>query len=142
MQPTMNSRSCANRGVIASFLLDQVDNANVDFRTALTWHPMGRSIALYGGDTRKATPKLSRNYGLRWDVIQPVVEMNDTFSFFDPVGTNPGAGNRPGRLAFAGTKCGSASFGRRHPEFTYYRAFAPRLGFAYSWNSKTVVRGG
>jgi hypothetical protein len=127
---------------IASFLLEQVDNANVDFRTALTWHPMGRSLAIYGGDTWKVTPKLSLNYGLRWDVVQPSVEKNDIFSFFDPTGVNPGAGGRLGRLAFAGTRWGDASFGRRHPEYTYYKAFAPRLGFAYSWNAKTVVRGG
>ena len=127
---------------IASFLLEKVDNANVDFRTAPTWHPQGRSAALYFGDTWKATPKLSINYGLRWDVVQPSVEKTDIFSFFDPVGPNPGAGGRPGRLAFAGTKYGQASFGRRHPEYTYYKAFAPRLGFAYSWSPKTVVRAG
>jgi hypothetical protein len=50
--------------------------------------------------------------------------------------------NLPGRLAFAGTKWGAASFGRRHPENTYYRAFAPRLGIAYSATPKTVVRTG
>ncbi len=127
---------------IASFLLGDVDSANVDFRTLLTWHPQGRSGALYFGDTWKVTPKLSVNYGLRWDVVQPSVEKTDHFSFFDPIGANPGAGGRPGRLAFAGTKWGAASFGRRHPEFTYYKAFAPRLGIAYSLSPKTVVRTG
>ena len=127
---------------MASFLLGYVDNANVDFRTALTWHPQGRSFAAYGGDTWKVSSKLSINYGLRWDVVQPSVEKKDIFSFFDPLGANPGAGGRPGRLVFAGTRWGDASFGRRHPEYTFYKAFAPRLGIAYSWTPKTVIRTG
>jgi len=127
---------------IASFLLEKVDNASVDYRTVVSWHPQGDSVALYFGDTWKATSKLSINYGLRWDLAPPSREKNDKSSFFDPVGSNPGAGGRPGRLAFAGTKWGDASFGSRYPEHVYYKAFAPRLGFAYSWNPKTVVRGG
>jgi hypothetical protein len=80
--------------------------------------------------------------GLRWDVFTPSVEANNQTSFFDPTGANPGAGGRPGRLAFAGTKWGAASYGSDAPEKTYYKAFGPRVGLAYALTPETVVRAG
>ena len=74
-------------------------------------------------------------------MFRPSVEKFDRMSFFD-FGPNPGAGNRPGRLAFAGDGYGAASFGERHPEETYKKAFAPRLGIAFTVSPKTVVRTG
>jgi len=126
----------------ASFLLEKVYTANVDFRALPKWSPEAISFNAHFGDTWKATPNLSINYGIRWDFNPPSVEDRDQFSFFDPLGTNPGAGGRRGRLAFAGDKWGEASFGRRHPEEKYYKAFAPRLGIAYSLTPKTVIRAG
>ncbi len=127
---------------IASFLLERVDNANVTFTTVYSVQPRGKLMDFHVGDTWKATRKLSITYGLRWDINTPSVDNFDDFSFLDPYGANPEAGNRPGRLAFAGTKWGTASFGRRHPEYIYYHAFSPRLGIAYAVSSKTVVRTG
>ncbi len=127
---------------IASFLLEQVDSANAIFYTVDANYPRTKYWSTYFGDTWKATPKLSINYGLRWDLSPPTEEKYNNLSFFDPVGPNPGAGNRPGRLTFAGTKWGAASFGRRTPETTWHRAFAPRLGIAYSLTPKTVIRTG
>lgn len=127
---------------IASFLLEQVDNANVD------WRPYGLTSArfqdyiVHFGDTWKVTPKLSLNLGIRWEMHPPSHEQDDLFSFFDPNGPNPGAGGRPGRLAFAGTRWGDVSFGKRYPENLYKKAFSPRLGIAYAVNPKTVVRTG
>jgi hypothetical protein len=126
---------------IASFLLDQVSSASVDFRPLPTWRPEGHAWNAHVGDTWKATQKLSINYGVRWDVYTPTTEKDDNTSFFD-FGPNPGAGNLPGRLVFAGTNFGAASFGKRYPEELYYKAFAPRLGIAYSLNPRTVVRAG
>jgi len=127
---------------IASFLLEQVDSASAQFQTVATYYPRQNAWSAHIGDTWKITPKLSINYGVRWDVFTPSIDKLDNLSFLDPVGVNPGAGNRPGRLAFAGTKWGAASFGRRHPEETWYRGFAPRVGFAYSLTPKSVVRAG
>src|SRR5207249_2956079 len=93
-------------------------------------------------DTWKVTPNLSLNLGIRWDMYRPAAEKFDRLSFFDPLGANPGAGGRLGRLAFAGTEWGDASFGRRTPEDTWKKGFAPRLGVAYSLNDKTVFRTG
>ena len=134
---------------IASFLLEQVDNANVTYTTIAARYPRSNYYIFHVGDTWKVTPKLSINYGVRWDTMTPATELYDHHSFFDPLGPNPGADGRPGRLAFAGThdlmtgeSWGSAAFGRRHPEKTWWGGFAPRLGIAYSLSPKTVVRAG
>jgi len=127
---------------IAGFLLGAVSSANVDFRTVSAWYPRQNVYVAHGGDTWKMTPKLTVNYGLRWDVFTPFREKFNRFSFFDPVGANPGAGGRPGRLAFAGDGYGSASFGSEFPEKTWKKGFAPRFGVAYSWDQKTVIRAG
>ncbi|PYV24301.1 MAG: hypothetical protein DMG24_11910, partial [Acidobacteria bacterium] len=127
---------------VASFLLGDVDSASATFPTVTSQYPRSKAWSLHAGDTWKLTPKLSVNYGLRWDVSLPAVEKFDRLTFFDPSGTNPGAGGRPGRLAFAGTRWGTASFGSRHPEATWYHGFAPRLGLAYSLSPRTVVRSG
>jgi hypothetical protein len=127
---------------VASFLLGTVDSAAGDFRTVEAWYARADAWNLHFGDTVKVTQKLSVNYGLRWDVSRPSVEKYDRTSFFDPSGPNPGAGGRLGRLAFAGDKYGSASFGARHPEETWFKGFAPRFSIAYSLTSKTVVRTG
>lgn len=127
---------------IASFLLEAVGDANATFRSVRRWEMQGNTIIAHFGDTWKVTPRLSINYGMRWDRATPSVEKDDQLSFFDPLGQNPSAGGRPGRLAFAGTKWGPASFGSREPEKTWNKGFAPRLGIAYSWNAKTVIRTG
>jgi hypothetical protein len=130
----------ANSGnAIASFLLETVNSANSFFRTNSSWYPRANVWIAHFGDTWKVTPKLSLNYGIRWDRYQPSVEKFNQTSFFD-FGPNPGASNRPGRLAFAGTDYGTASAGVRHPEETWHNGFAPRLGIAYQLTQKTVVQ--
>ena len=127
---------------IASFLLGAVDNGNATFLSVSNAYPRQAAYILHLGDTWKATSKLTLNYGLRWDYYTPSKEKYNVFSFFDPNGANPGAGGRPGRLAFAGTGYGAASYGADYPEKPYKKAFAPRLGVAYAFNPKTLVRAG
>jgi hypothetical protein len=134
---------------IASFLLEAVDSASVTARAITARYPRSDFYIAHFGDTWKATNKLSINYGLRWDTMTPARELYDHHSFFDPHGANPAAGNLPGRLAFAGTHSlatglsyGSAGFVRRHPEETWWNGFAPRLGIAYSPDTRTVIRTG
>ena len=127
---------------MASFLLGDVASASAGFYTLPKFNPQAKAYGLFVGDTWKATKKLSVTSGLRWDVFTPSVEENNKTSFFDPTGPNPGAGNLPGRLAFAGTKWGAASFGADAPEKTSYKAFGPRLGIAYAVTPGTVIRAG
>ena len=127
---------------VASFLLGAVDNANVDFRSVETNYPRQSAWIAHVGDTWRVNGKLTVNYGLRWDYFSPSREKYNRSSFFDPEGPNPGAGGRPGRLAFAGTEFGSASYGADYPEKPFKKAFAPRLGLTYALDSKTLVRAG
>lgn len=129
-------------GNATAILLEAVGSANATFRSVRPWEMRGKTWIAHFGDTWKATPKLSINYGVRWDRASPSVERDDNLSFFDPLGVNPGAGGRLGWLAFAGTRWGDASFGRRHPEETWNHGFAPRLGIAYGLRLNTVIRTG
>ncbi len=133
----------ANSGhPFATFLLDRVSSGSVDFRTVQSWGARMHAVVLHAGDTWKVNRKLSINYGLRWDVFTPSYEPNNRFSFFDPDGANPAAGGLKGRVAFAGSEYGAASYGARFPEETWYKGFAPRLGIALALDDKTVVRTG
>jgi len=127
---------------IASFLLGAVDSAAMDVRTASTTYARQAAYILHLGDTWNATSRLTLSYGLRWDYFAPSSEKYDRLAFFDPTGANPGAGGRPGRLAYAGTGWGEASYGERYPERDWYGGFAPRLGLTYAVDSKTLIRAG
>jgi Carboxypeptidase regulatory-like domain len=127
---------------IASFLLGAVDNGNAAFRSVESWYPRQHAWVLHAGDTWRVNDKFTVDYGLRWDYYSPSSEKYDRLSFLDPVGANPGAGGRPGRLAFAGDSYGAASYGARYPEEDWYDGLAPRFGAVYSINEKTVIRSG
>ncbi|HYK88680.1 MAG TPA: hypothetical protein VE398_07915, partial [Acidobacteriota bacterium] len=105
-------------------------------------YPRTKAYILHAGDTWKATSRLTLSYGLRWEMYKPSTDKYDRFSFFDPNGVNAAAGGRLGRLAFAGTKWGDASFGRDYPELLWKKGFGPRVGLAYAIDANTVVRSG
>jgi hypothetical protein len=127
---------------IASWILGQVNNANLLWTALPAQESRQKYYDLFASDTWKVRRKLTVNYGLRWDVSPPISEKFNRTNFFDPFGANPGAGNLPGRLAFAGSSWQAASYGRVAPEQTSYTSFAPRLGIAYAWSDKTAVRAG
>ncbi len=127
---------------VADFLLGYADSASSSFRTVSSWYPRAHGYIWHVGDTYKIRPKLTLSYGIRYDNFTPSWEKHDQFSFFDPLGANPAAGGRLGRLAFAGSRWGAAGFPRRYPEEHWNKGFSPRLGFAYSLSDKTVVRSG
>jgi len=125
----------------ASLFVGAVDNGNLNVYNVAKYGPMQRAYSLHVGDTWKLSSKLTVNYGLRWDQFSPTFETGDHSAFFD-FGPNPGAGNLPGRVVYAGNKWGDASAGVRYPEDLWHGAFAPRIGFAYRLNDKTVIRSG
>jgi hypothetical protein len=91
-------------------------------------------------DDYKVTPKLTLNLGLRWDIWPAVHEVHNLITWLNPTATNSVTGNL-GTLSFAG---GSSSDGYHTgmpiPSSTFYGNFAPRVGFAYALNDKTVIR--
>lgn len=99
-----------------------------------------KDFSFYGQDTYKLTSRLTLNYGLRYDLDLPATEAFDRFSMVDPTLPNPGADNIPGAYTYFGN--GTGRNGRKRPQDVYKKAFGPRIGFAYSINDKTVLRGG
>jgi hypothetical protein len=94
---------------------------------------------LFLGDTWKVTRKLTLDYGLRWDLQQPLLETHDreaTFGFSVP---NENAGGLPGGYLYDGFGAGRCNC-NLIPVYPY--AVAPRLGLAYQINAKTVLRAG
>ena len=93
-------------------------------------------------DDIKVTPRLTVNIGLRYDIPYPRVEHLDKYRGFDRYSPNPAAGNRLGALTGPpGTTYGPTSPYRGLIK-SDYTDWSPRFGFAYTLNSKTVVRGG
>ena len=99
-----------------------------------------KNFALYAQDTYKLNPKLTLNLGLRYDIDLPAAEALSRFSMVDPTLPNPNAGNIPGAYTYFGFGPGQNL--KKRPQDIYYKALGPRVGFAYSINDKTVVRGG
>jgi len=99
-----------------------------------------KDYSFYAQDSYKLRPRLTLNYGLRYDLDLPASEAFNRFSAVDPTLQNPGAGNILGAYTYFGT--GPGRNGRKRPQGTYKKAFGPRVGFAYKINEKTVFRGG
>lgn len=130
----------ANTGLpYASFLLGAIDSgsyteyAPIAQETGARYRP----FALYGSDDWKISDKVTLNAGLRWDVMPPMQEAENRFSFLNPTAVNPVTGS-PGALEFAGS--GPDSCHCSTPMHTYYKDFGPRLGVAWRAMNNTVVR--
>lgn len=93
-------------------------------------------------DDVKVTPRLTLNLGIRYDIPYPRVEHLNKYRAFDPTVANPQAGGRLGAIVDAKGGPGALQSPYRgliKPDRT---DIGPRVGFAYSVNQKTVVRGG
>ncbi|HEY0004509.1 MAG TPA: TonB-dependent receptor [Pyrinomonadaceae bacterium] len=91
-------------------------------------------------DDIKLTQRLTINAGVRYDLPGLRFESRDRFRGFDPTVANPAAGNRLGAIVSAGGGGLQAQY--RTLAKPDRSNIGPRFGFAYSYNDKTVVRGG
>jgi hypothetical protein len=117
--------SCAPLGCLLRGLEYEAQRSNQlvapGFRV---WEPSG-----YVQDDWRATQRLTLNLGIRYDVFTPFTEAHNRISNFDPYTATlliPGINN-------VGATAGVA---------TDYSNVAPRVGFAFLAQPKTVLRGG
>jgi hypothetical protein len=117
----------------ASFLLGKVDNG---YTAIITDTRLGKhSIAGFAQDSWKITHKITLDYGLRYDFQTYLKEEHGVQSDLSPSTPNPGAGGLPGGTVYeANCKC---NFAKNYPW-----AFGPRLGLAYQFLPKFVLRAG
>jgi len=112
----------------ASFILGQVDSAN--FSVPFKYMPKMKYGSFWGNDDFKLMKNLNITLGLRVDIQGGLAEEYGRFSTFDPNAPNPVG--VPGATVFHNSKAnGNTSWN-----------VGPRIGFAYSLNPKTVIRGG
>jgi len=141
----------------ASFLLGAIDNGQISTTNFIS--STRQSYDGYAQDDWKVTPKLTINYGLRYELWSPIGEQFGRQSNFDidtltleiPKGGNQNAAlppnfNTPYTLD-------GVTFPADFPNVTVCRGcvskylipwdkhdFGPRLGFAYNVRQKTVIR--
>ena len=87
-------------------------------------------ISAYAQDNFKVTPRLTVNYGLRWELFGPPVDTRDNLAGFSTVTGKPYKDGTNGYSSL--------------PWPNTYHDFGPRIGFAFQpgTQGKTVVRGG
>lgn len=91
-------------------------------------HTMAGDLDLFVQDTFKVTPRLTLNYGLRYEFQTPYTEANNYMSNYD-IASNT--------ILVAGRGANSTALMNSRKD-----DFGPRFGFAFQIDNKTVVRGG
>lgn len=130
------NQNVANSGSdLASFLLGVASGGSFRYPddTAFHWP----YYAWFAQDDFKVSPKLTINFGLRYEIPIPKQERHLHNSNFCPTCPAEAFGGIPGAMVFAGVNGAPERFGE-----TRKNAFGPRLGLAYQINSKTVIRTG
>jgi hypothetical protein len=119
----------------ASFLLGQLNSISSTIYAG-TQHYRRHEEGLYLQDDWKATPRLTFNLGVRWELVGKLYETNGEWSGVNLTTPNTAAGNRPGALVFA-SQLKKTSF--ENPD---YGVVLPRVGFAYNPSPRVVYRAG
>jgi hypothetical protein len=149
-----NCNNCAGGFAFADFLLGLPQGGPASFvnqtegAAEVPAQTAGRQTyrALFVNDSFKILPKLTLNLGLRYELAGTWSDRFNRLSYWNPTATNTavtGCGDT------VGSPCtGDAFLVATGPNSSKNnipldkKEFSPRLGFAYSMNEKTVIRGG
>lgn len=96
----------------------------------------------FAQDTWNPTRKLTLTYGLRWDYNAPVTEENGRMSTYNPQTQNLQIVRGDIDLPSSGLPAHVIVVDRNSNTVPHYTYFQPRLGVAYEFTPKTVVRAG
>jgi len=113
---------------LATFLLGDVTQFERFVSTSLSAAERQKRWFFYGQDTWRVTPKLTFNYGLRWEIYFP--------ESVNGKGNGGFADLADGVIKVAGY----GPIGLNGNVANANKAFGPRLGLAYQADSKTVLR--
>jgi hypothetical protein len=164
---TQNPAHPAGTGdAFAEFLLGDLYQSTVAFQDAVALYQRN-DFSIYVDDTWKITPKFTLTLGLRWEVMPPFTDqLGNLFEVAQPViynganaptsiqpyyirqgncqsayAGNPSAGNPAIPFVWTSTPAVCANGAENNAlDQTRWNNFAPRVGIAYSPDSKTVVR--
>jgi len=122
----------------ASFLLGYGDNQSGPLNIKPAVANKSKETGFYIQDDWKVNAKLTLNLGLRYEWSTPYTERYNRETFADFSGstgiTVPGLGPLIGTTLFATPGSRTVPIDRNN--------IGPRIGLAYSWDSKTVIRAG
>ncbi len=121
---------------VASFLLGYSSAKNRNLFDAKTYTEKRPEWSLYTQDDFRVNSRLTLNYGLRWDLYVPWVEVDNRQSNWDPT---------IAKFVVASDNATIAGIPVGRQLQTYSKTdFGPRFGFSYdlSGNGKTLIRGG
>jgi hypothetical protein len=136
---TANPAATATSGnSFASFLLGLPDAATAAATPVQDSHITYQYYDFFFQDNWRIKPKLTLNLGFRYEVpINWSTPIMGSVSLTTP---NPAANNYPGAYVFPGSGPNRLGVNRFWP--TDHTNIGPRVGFAYSYDQKTVIRGG
>jgi len=136
--PNPQQASATAGQAFASYLLGLAGGGNTQFNA--TQDLQSHYFGAFAQDQYKLSPKLTLNVGVRFETENLRTDRYNRLNFIDFNSPSPlqvpGVGPLHGGLGFVGVKGNS----RQQADVAYN--WAPRFGFAYQWNAKTVVRGG
>ena len=105
-------------------------------------------FGFYAGDTFRLTPRLTLNFGARWEPEFPITDVNNRITMYNQAAYNAGTVstvfvNSPPGLLYVGDKGPSGNTLPAGVIPNNYRHFGPRFGFAYDLfgDGRTSIRG-
>jgi hypothetical protein len=133
--PNFSFSNAISGSNLSDFMLGQVSRFVQD--AGVYYNYSGTEGSLFIQDNWHVNQKLVLNLGLRWDPYFPYTDSKNRVPCYSPGQKSQRYPNAPAGLIYAGEPgCPAAGTSGKQDNL------APRLGFAYRIDQKTVVRGG